>query len=62
VRASALRRGSLSFLHIFSAYCTVFSLAPLMLLSEVSVGVITGFGMYGYQLALDAMLQHLDGA
>jgi len=23
--------------------------------------VITGFGMYGYQLALDAMLQHLDG-
>jgi 3-dehydroquinate dehydratase len=30
-------------------------------LSEVSVGVITGFGMYGYQLALDAMLQHLDG-
>ena len=29
-------------------------------LSEVSVGVITGFGMYGYQLALDAMLQHLD--
>jgi 3-dehydroquinate dehydratase len=31
-------------------------------LSEVSVGVITGFGIYGYQLALDAMLQHLDGA
>jgi len=31
-------------------------------LSEVSVGVITGFGMYGYQLALDAMLHHLDGA
>jgi 3-dehydroquinate dehydratase-2 len=30
-------------------------------LSEISVGVITGFGMYGYQLALDAMLQHLDG-
>ena len=30
-------------------------------LSEVSVGVITGFGIYGYQLALDAMLQHLDG-
>jgi 3-dehydroquinate dehydratase-2 len=29
-------------------------------LSEVSVGVITGFGIYGYQLALDAMLQHLD--
>jgi 3-dehydroquinate dehydratase II len=30
-------------------------------LSEVSVGVITGFGVYGYQLALDAMLEHLDG-
>jgi 3-dehydroquinate dehydratase-2 len=30
-------------------------------LSEISVGAITGFGMYGYQLALDAMLQHLDG-
>ena len=31
-------------------------------LSEISVGVITGFGIYGYQLALDAMLHHLDGA
>ena len=31
-------------------------------LSEISVGVITGFGMYGYQLALDAMLQHLEAA
>ena len=30
-------------------------------LSEVSVGVITGFGIYGHQLALDAMLQHRDG-
>jgi 3-dehydroquinate dehydratase II len=31
-------------------------------LSEVSVGIITGFGTYGYQLALDAILHHLDGA
>lgn len=28
-------------------------------LSNVSVGVITGFGMYGYVLALDAMLEWL---
>lgn len=30
-------------------------------LSEVSVGLITGFGLFGYQLALDAMLHHLRG-
>jgi 3-dehydroquinate dehydratase-2 len=29
-------------------------------LSDVSVGMITGFGMYGYVLALDAMLETLD--
>ena len=28
-------------------------------LSEVSVGLITGFGLFGYELALDAMLHHL---
>jgi 3-dehydroquinate dehydratase II len=28
-------------------------------LSDVSVGMITGFGMYGYVLALDAMLETL---
>lgn len=28
-------------------------------LSDASVGLITGFGMYGYNLALDAMLQLL---
>jgi 3-dehydroquinate dehydratase II len=28
-------------------------------LSEIAIGVITGFGLYGYQLALDAMLHHL---
>jgi 3-dehydroquinate dehydratase-2 len=31
-------------------------------LSEISVGVITGFGIYGYQLALDAILHHLGEA
>jgi len=31
-------------------------------LSEISVGVITGFGVYGYQLALDAILHHLGEA
>ncbi len=30
-------------------------------LSEVSVGLITGFGLFGYQLALDAMRHHLRG-
>lgn len=29
-------------------------------LSDVSLGVITGFGLYGYKLALDAMLHFLN--
>lgn len=32
------------------------------MLSAVCVGVISGFGAHGYELALDALLHHLDGA
>ena len=31
-------------------------------LSEVSVGILSGFGVYGYQLALMAIAQHLSQA